>query len=503
MLSRITRRCFSQMSKTTVAPTRNQLFINGQYVDAKAGGKIESVDPRNEQKNFTFQSAGVEDVELAVASSRHAFDKGAWPRMSGYERSRIMNRIADELERRADEFAALETLDNGKPLKIAQFADIPLSVRHFRYFAGWCDKINGEFLSHDNYLGTFQAHTMKEPIGVAAQIIPWNFPLLMAAWKLAPALATGCTIVLKPSEKTPMTALLLGEVFNAAGLPEGVVNIIPGYGDAGMHLAQHPDVDKVAFTGSTATAMKVKAGMGIRPFTAELGGKSPLIVMPDANLDVAVTSAHNGIFFNAGQCCNAGSRVFVHSSVYDAFVEKSIKMAEARRLGNPFTDVDQGPQVDKIQFDKVMGYIDFAKKSGGEIITGGERHGSEGYFVKPTILGGLADDHKCAREEIFGPVMHLTKFDSEDEVVARANDTNYGLAAGLMTDNAHTINRMSRKLRAGTVWVNTYNIFDQSTPFGGFKDSGVGREKGQYALNNYLQTKCVIQPLAGDLGWYR
>lgn len=506
MLSRVSRnsmRYFSAVTSSAYMPTSNQLFINGQYVDATSGRMIESIDPRTEKVNWSCHAASNQDIELAVQSARDAFDKGPWPRMSGYERGRIMHRIADELEKRADEFAALEALDTGKPVGVAAFADIPLAVRHLRYFAGWCDKINGEFLTHDNYTGQYMAYTMKEPIGVAAQIIPWNFPLLMAAWKLSPMLATGCTAVLKPSEKTPMTACMLGEVFKAAGLPDGVVNVVPGYGDAGQYLASHPGVDKVAFTGSTATALKIKNVIGIKPYTTELGGKSPLVVCEDANLDIAVTAAHNGIFFNAGQCCNAGSRIFVHAKVYDEFMRRSVEMAEARRLGDNLGDVDQGPMVDKLQFDKIMNYLDDARKA-NKVRTGGNRAFDTGYWIQPTILEQMPDDHRCVKEEIFGPVMHVAKWENEDDLVARANDTNYGLACGIMSENTHTINRLSRKIKAGTVWVNTYNVFDQSTPFGGYKDSGVGREKGQYALNNYLQTKCVIQPLGGgDLGWYR
>ena len=397
MLSRFSRnsRLFSSsMSKATVTPKHNSLFINGKYVDSKGSKTINSIDPRTEENNFTFQAASNEDIDLAVASARHAFDKGPWPRRSGYQRSRIMLKIANELERRIDEFAGLETLDNGKPLLHSKHADMALSIRHFRYMAGWCDKISGEFLSHDNYKGTFQATTMKEPIGVAAQIIPWNFPMLMAAWKTAPALAVGCTVVLKPSEKTPMTALLLGEVFRDAGLPDGVVNIVPGYGDAGEYLAAHPDVDKVAFTGSTMTARKIKNAMGIKPFTAELGGKSPVIIMDDAQLDNAVVHTHN-IFYNGGQACNAGSRVFVHSKIYEAYMEKAIKMAEERKVGDPFTAVEQGPQIDKIQFDRIMAYINHAKDTGVNIATGGNRLFSKGYFIQPTIMTDIGDNHKC------------------------------------------------------------------------------------------------------------
>jgi acyl-CoA reductase-like NAD-dependent aldehyde dehydrogenase len=345
--------------------------------------------------------------------------------------------------------------------------------------------------------------TWKEPIGVCAQIIPWNFPLLMAAWKLAPALATGCTVVLKPSEKTLMTALEMGEIFNAAGLPEGVVNIVPGLGSAGSYLAGHADVDKVAFTGSTSTAMKIKKTMGLRPFTAELGGKSPMIIFEDADFDTAVMSAWNGTMFNHGQCCNASTRIFVHEKMYDRVLAALVELAKQRKLGDPFGEVDQGPLIDKIQFDKVMAYIQSARDSGVKIAAGGNRWGDKGYFTQPTILDQVDETHKCSQEEIFGPVMALQKFNNEDDVIARANNTNYGLGAGIITQNTDTVNRVSRRLRAGTVWVNTYHIFDNNTPFGGYKDSGVGREKGAEALDNYLINKTVVQTLKGDSGWYR
>jgi len=491
------------MSKATVNPTVTKLFINGQFVNSVGGQTIQSIDPRTEEKNGVFQAACNEDIDLAVESARNAFDNGPWPRMSGVQRASILFKIASEIERRTEELAQLETLDNGKPVFFSRFADIPLSASHFRYYAGWADKIHGETLTHHNNFGQHLAYTLKEPLGVAGQIIPWNFPLLMASWKLAPALATGCTIVLKPSEKTPMTALVLGEIFQAVGLPEGVVNIVPGYGGAGAHLAQHEGVDKIAFTGSTATAKKIKNAMGLKPFTAELGGKSPLLVFADADIENAVNTAVHGTFFNHGQCCNASTRVYVHSSIFDEFLAKAKAKAEQRRLGDPFGDVDQGPQVDKLQFEKIMDYINHAKSSGANIITGGERAFDKGYFIKPTIIANLNEDDKCFREEIFGPVMAITKFDSEDEVVARANDTNFGLAAGILSQNTDIINRVSRKLKAGTIWVNCYHVFDNSTPFGGYKESGFGREKGTMALDNYLQTKTVTQPLHGDASWYR
>jgi len=484
-------------------PKQTQLLIGGQFQAAQNGQTITAVDPRTEQEVAEFARAEAADVDLAVKAARKAFDEGPWPRMSGYERGRIMTKIGDMMMERVEELATLETLDNGKPIFFSRVADIPLSAEHFHYFGGWADKIHGETITHGSTFGRFKAETLKEPIGVAGQIIPWNFPLLMAAWKLGPALATGCTVVLKPSEKTPMTALAMGEIMLEAGLPEGVVNIIPGYGDAGEALAAHPGVDKVAFTGSVATAKKISANLGIKPLTTELGGKSPVLVFPGCDVDTAVQQATWALFFNHGQCCCAGSRVFVHESMYDEFVEKAVAAAEARTVGDPFTEVDQGPQVDKLQFDRIMGFMDRAAAEGIKCATGGARQGDVGFFVKPTVFVDVPDDSEMQRQEIFGPVMGITKWSDEADLIRRANDSNFGLAAGIFCDNIHTVNRVSRQLKAGTVWVNCYNVFDAATPFGGYKESGVGREKGSEALKNYLQTKLVMQPLQGEVGWYR
>jgi len=492
------------MSKATHMPKRTQLFINGQYVDSVSGATYDSVDPRTEEVNGTFQRGQAADIDKAVLAAREAFDNGPWPRMSGYKRGLVMQKIADVLERRAEEFAALETLDSGKPIFFSGAADIPLSLAHFRYYAGWADKIYGEVLPHDNAFGNVHAMTYREPIGVAGAIIPWNFPMLMAAWKMAPAIATGSTMVIKLSEKTPMSMSLFGEVLQEAGLPDGVINIIGGLGDAGAHLSMHEGVDKVAFTGSLATAKKIKQNMGMKPFTAELGGKSPFLIFDDCDLDKAVETAHFGIFFNMGQCCNAGSRVFVQEGIYDEFVRKSVELANKRRLGDPFGDTDQGPQIDKIQFEKILAYIQKAKEEGATIACGGKAAFDKGYWIQPTILTNISDNNTAQREEIFGPVMGLQKFKTEEEAIARANDSNFGLASGVMSNHTDRVNRVARQLKAGTVWVNSYSVFDNSTPFGGYKDSGVGREKGKGALENYLQTKTIIQPLVGDnLGWYR
>lgn len=483
-------------------PQHTKLLINGQWKNSVSGGTFEAIDPRTEEKVCDFQAAGPEDVKNAIAAARTAFDEGPWPRMSGYERGRIMNKLADLIDEKTEHLAQLETLDNGKPLFWSKNADIPLGAQHFRYFAGWADKIHGDTIPHNTAQGNHFAYTLKEPVGVCGQIIPWNFPFLMAAWKLGPALACGNTIVLKPSEKTPMTALELGSLCLEAGIPEGVVNVVPGFGaEAGEALAASPLVNKIAFTGSTNTALRIQQIAGIKPLTTELGGKSPAIVFDDADIDHAVDTVHFGLFFNHGQCCCASSRVFVHEKVYDEFVEKSVKKANERSVGDPFGEVDQGPQVDKLQFDRIMSYINEGRNSGLNLVAGGARKFNKGYFIEPTIFADMPDSSKLMSEEIFGPVMGITKFSSESEVIRRANDSRFGLAAGIFTESLDKAMRVSRHIQAGTVWINCYNIFDNATPFGGYKDSGVGREKGQEALKNYTSTKCVTMPIKGDAKW--
>lgn len=499
-------RAVPKISKIPTLPAATQLLIDGKFVDSASGKSFTVIDPRNGQSVTNFAEAGVEDMNRAVASARKAFDEGEWPRMSGYERSRVMNKIADVLEANTETLANLETLDNGKPVKYSTHADVNLTVQHFRYFAGYCDKIYGETLPHS---GNIQANTYKEPIGVAAQIVPWNFPLLMAAWKLGPSLATGCTSVLKTSEKTPLTGALLGQLCLEAGLPKGVLNVVAGKDiDACKALVQDERVDKVAFTGSLATSKVIARyiaddNVRVKPYTQELGGKSPGIVFADADIDKAVADSHFGLFFNHGQCCAASSRIFVHWKVYDEFVEKAIKAANERAVGDPYSDVEQGPLVDDLQFDKVMAYIESGREEGAKLVAGGNRIGSSGYFVEPTIFCDIDEKSKIWTEEIFGPVMGIAKFFDEEDVIARANATNFGLAAGMWSNNVNTINRVARALRAGTIWVNCWNQFDNGTPFGGYKDSGTGREKGGMALNNYLQTKTVTIPQIGNLAWSR
>jgi len=489
------RRAFSTMPASSAMPS-SKLIIDGKFVDGVEGKTFQNIDPRTENVICDVAEAGVIDVDIAVAAARRAFDHGPWPKMSGRERGRILYRFADLLEKNAEELAQLETLDNGKPIFFSRVADIPLSVDFFRYFAGWADKIHGKTIPVD---GDFLAYTLHEPIGVVGAIIPWNFPLLMAAWKLGPALACGNTVVLKAAEQTPLTALRAGELALEAGIPPGVLNVIPGMGKtAGHALASHMDVDKVAFTGSTPvgrSVMVAAAQSNLKRVSLELGGKSPAIVCADADIDKAVDETSFALFFNHGQCCCAGSRLFVHEAIYDEFVAKAAAKAKSRKVGDPFGDVDQGPQVNQSQFNKVMGYIMRGKEEGARMLTGGNRVGSKGYYIEPTVFADVQDDMTIAKEEIFGPVMSIMKFKTIEEVVERANKNEYGLAAGVWTKDIDTANTLSRGLRAGTVWVNMYNNFDAALPFGGFKASGVGRDKGEYALHEYTEVKLVQTPM--------
>ncbi|GLC44109.1 Aldehyde dehydrogenase 2 member B7, mitochondrial [Pleodorina starrii] len=472
-----------------------KLFIGGKWQDAVGGRTISVIDPRTEETVIEVAEGDAADVDKAVAAARKAFDFGPWPRMTAKERGRLLYKLADAMEAHKEELAMLETLDNGKPIFYSRAADVPLSIDHFRYYAGWADKIHGKTIPVD---GPYLAYTLHEPIGVVGQIIPWNFPLLMAAWKLAPALAAGNTVVLKPAEQTPMTALRLAQLAQEVGIPDGVINIVTGLGPtAGGAVATHKGIDKTAFTGSTEVGRIVAraAADQLKPCTLELGGKSPIIVCPDVDIDKAVRDAHMALFFNHGQCCAAGSRVFVHEAVYDAFVQKSAEAAANRKVGDPFGAVDQGPQVDSDQFAKIMSYIDSGKRDGARLMTGGKRAGSRGYYVEPTVFADVHDHMKIAREEIFGPVQSIMKWKTIDEVIARANDSNYGLAAGVFSNNINWVNTLTRALKSGTVWVNCYNLYDNAVPFGGYKESGIGREKGEYALSNYTQVKAVYVPL--------
>jgi len=470
-------------------------------VQAASGKTFATLNPATEETLTEVAHGQAEDIERAVRAARKAFaDDSPWRRMNASDRGRMIWRIADLIEQHGDELAMLESLDNGKPYGVARVADVPLAADLFRYMAGWPTKIEGSTvpISALPAPGEYLAYTLREPVGVVGQIIPWNFPLLMAAWKLGPALACGCTVVLKPAEQTPLSALRLGELLQEAGLPGGVVNIVTGFGDAGAALAAHDDVDKVAFTGSTEVGkLIVKASAGnLKKVSLELGGKSPNVVYADADLDAAITGAANGIFFNHGQCCNAGSRLYVQKGIFDDVVNGVAEVAKGIKVG-PGTDADvqMGPLISDEQFEKVLGFLDSGHEAGAESVVGGGRHGNRGYFVQPTILTNTTNDMKVVREEIFGPVVCAIPFDSPEEIVPIANDTNYGLAAGVFTRDISKAHRTAKRLRAGTVWINTYHVFDAAMPFGGYKESGWGREMGSQVLNNYLETKSVVTAL--------
>jgi aldehyde dehydrogenase (NAD+) len=482
----------------SVKISANKLLINGQWVNSASGKTFATVNPATGDVITQVAEADAADVDKAVAAARAAFETGAWRRkMTASQRGAMLNRLADLVEKHADELAQLESLDNGKPYHIARAADLPLTVACYRYYAGWADKNHGKTIPVN---GNYFCYTKHEPVGVVGQIIPWNFPLLMQAWKLGPALAMGCTVVMKPAEQTPLSALRVGELIMEAGFPEGVVNILPGYGPtAGASIARHMDVDKVAFTGSTEVGkliMKAAAETNLKRVTLELGGKSPNIVFADANMDEAIEGAHFALFFNQGQCCCAGSRLFVEEKAYDEFVERSVARAKKRTVGNPFdANTEQGPQVDQDQFDKVMGYIDAGQKENAKMLTGGGRVGEKGYFIEPTVFADVTDNMKIAQEEIFGPVMSILKFKSIEEVAARANKSVYGLAAAVWTKDISKAHAIADSVRAGTVWVNCYDVFDAGAPFGGFKQSGIGRELGEYSLANYTEVKTVTVKL--------
>ncbi|KAL9246495.1 hypothetical protein vseg_020022 [Gypsophila vaccaria] len=477
-----------------VEVNHTKLLINGQFVDAASGKTFHTIDPRTGNVIADVAEGDAEDVNRAVSAARKAFDEGPWPKMTAYERSKILLKFADLVEKHNDVLAALETWDNGKPYEQSAKIEVPMFVRLFRYYAGWADKIHGLTVPAD---GPYHVQTLHEPIGVAGQIIPWNFPLLMFAWKVGPALACGNTIVLKTAEQTPLSALYVANLFQEAGLPPGVLNVISGYGPtAGAAICTHMDIDKVAFTGSTSTGklvLELAAKSNLKNVTLELGGKSPFIICEDADIDSAVEAAHFALFFNQGQCCCAGSRTFVHESIYDEFVEKAKARAEKRTVGDPFKQgIEQGPQIDPDQFQKILKYINSGIDSGAKLETGGDKLGTKGYYVKPTVFSNVTDDMLIAKDEIFGPVQTILKYKSLDEVVRRANDTPYGLGAGVFTQNLDTANSLSRALRAGTVWINCYDVFDAAIPFGGYKMSGIGREKGIYSLSNYLQVKAIV-----------
>ncbi len=475
-----------------VTLTPGKMLINGEWVASASGKMFETINPATEEVLTSVAEGDKEDIDRAVAAARKAFTSGPWPKMTARDRGRLLRKIADLIMANREELATLETLDNGKPIRETLNVDIPLAAETFEYYGGWADKVHGDTIPVS---GDYFNYTLREPVGVCGQIIPWNFPLLMAAWKLAPGLACGNTLVLKPAEQTPLTALRLGELMLEAGVPEGVVNIVPGYGPtAGQSLVQHPDVDKIAFTGSTEIGRLIQreAAGTLKRISLELGGKAPNIVFADADMQAAVKGAIAGIYFNQGEVCCAGSRLFLQEEIHDEFINTLSDFVQAIKVGDPLDQAtEMGAQVSEEQFTKILGYIDKGKAAGATVVTGGERATEKGYFIKPTIFDNVTNDMVIAQEEIFGPVVSAITFKDVDDVIAQGNDTAYGLSAGIWTNDIRKAHRAARALRAGTVWVNTFNVFDVASPFGGYKESGFGRELGKWALDLYTQTKSV------------
>ncbi|KAI8475695.1 MAG: aldehyde dehydrogenase [Monoraphidium minutum] len=492
-----------------------KLLIGGEWRAAAGGGTLAVADPRTEACLAQVAAAGAADVDAAVAAARRAFDAGPWPRMStkAGERGRALHRLADAVEAHADELAALETLDVGMTISCSRGLEVAIAADLLRYYAGWADKVEGATIPVD---GLFWAYTLREPLGVVAAVAPFNFPLAMAAMKLAPALAIGNTVVLKArlprqqvAEQAPLASLLLGELVLEAGLPPGVVNLLTGTGDAaGAPLVAHPGMDKVVFTGSTEVGRRVgqAAASNIKPCTLELGGKSPIIVAPDADVTAAVAAAQEAAFFHAGQCCTAAGRVYVHEAVHDEILSRTADAARRRIVGDPFdAAVQQGPQVDRAQFDRVLASIEGATREGAQLVAGGRRAGGKGLYIQPTVFAGVTDAMAVARDEVFGPVMAVMSYRTLGEV-GRAHSlpgtttvNPFGLAAGIFSSNADTVNTLTRALRVGMVWINCYGGGDSSVPIGGYKASGIGREKGRDGLAQYTQIKAVYQPLAPHL----
>jgi phenylacetaldehyde dehydrogenase len=476
-----------------------KLLVGGAWVEARSGKTFESYNPATGEVLGQVAEGDRADIDQAVTAARKAFETGPWPDMSPAERGRLLWKLSDLIEQHHEELAELETLDNGKPLLFSRIVDVPTARDVFRYMAGWATKVEGSTIPISMPGAKYFAYTLREPVGVVGQIIPWNFPLIMASWKLAPALAVGCTCVLKPAEQTPLTALRLGELIQEAGFPDGVVNIVPGFGEtAGAALASHSGVDKIAFTGSTEIGKLIAkaATENLKKVSLELGGKSPNVVFADADLNAAIPGSASAIFFNQGQICTAGSRLFVHKSIFDKVVEGVAEETQKFKVGPGIdTSTNLGPLVSKEQLSRVCGYLDSGAAEGAKAIVGGHRIGSTGYFVEPTVLVDVKPSMKVVREEIFGPVVTAIPFSDPNEVVGFANDTIYGLASAVWTRDISKAHLIAAKLRAGTVWLNCYNVFDPALPFGGYKQSGWGREMGHAALEMYTEIKSVCAQL--------
>jgi phenylacetaldehyde dehydrogenase len=475
-----------------------RLLIGGEWVDSRSAERIAVIDPATGHELTSVPDANAADVDRAVSAARTALENGPWADMLPAQRQALLWKLADLIDQNAEELAELESLDNGKTKFMATIIDVAGTREYFRYMAGWATKIEGS--TFQTSIGgppgaKFHTYTAREPAGVVAQIVPWNFPLAMAAWKLAPALAAGCTCVLKPAEQTPLTALRLGELILEAGFPPGVINILTGYGETtGAALVAHPGVDKIAFTGSTAVGKIINkaATDTLKRVSLELGGKSPVIVLPDADVNSVIGGAAQAIFFNSGQVCTAGSRLYAHRKVFDQVLEGVSAAAQSIRLGpglDPKTEM--GPLVSREQQERVLGYIESGRSQGAKVMVGGEAPAHEGYFVKPTVLADVKPDMKVVREEIFGPVLVAQRFDDINEIAAVANDTPYGLAASIWSNDLRAVHRLVPKIRAGTVWVNCHNLVDANMPFGGFKQSGFGREHGRVAIEMYTELKSV------------